>query len=133
MVRAELHRPFERSNGSKRQAQGVTIRTALHHKVESDEQMKEYGLEGKELGEFNAVISGVLIPELIRIADKYNYNRDSMIKFAADTLTAMSELSTFERYKAATRAESEEHEQINTDNRYSKRMYVLSDSKNEWL
>ena len=25
------------------------------------------------------------------------------------------------------------HEQINTDNRYSKRMYVLSDSKNEWL
>lgn len=70
--------------------------------------MKEYGLEGKELGEFNAVISGVLIPELIRIADKYNYNRDSMIKFAADTLTVMSELYTFERYKAATRAESED-------------------------
>ena len=70
--------------------------------------MTEYGLEEKELGEFNAVISGVLIPELIRIADKYNYNRDSMIKFAADTLTAMSELSTFEHYKAATRAESEE-------------------------
>lgn len=67
--------------------------------------MKEYGLEGKELEEFAAVISGALIPELIRIADKYNYNRDSMIKFAADTLTAMSELSTFERYKAATRAE----------------------------
>lgn len=61
--------------------------------------MTEYGLEEKELEEFNAVISGVLIPELIRIADKYNYNRDSMVKFAADTLTAMSELATFERYK----------------------------------
>ena len=71
-------------------------------------KMKEYGLEEKELREFNAVISGVLIPELIRIADKYNYDRDSMIKFAADTLTAMSELSTFEHYKAATRAESED-------------------------
>lgn len=66
--------------------------------------MKEYGLEEKELAEFNAVISGVLIPELIRIADKYNYNRDSIIKFAADMLTAMSELATFEHYKA----ESEE-------------------------
>lgn len=63
--------------------------------------MKEYGLEEKELEEFNAVISGVLIPELIRIADKYNYTRDSMIKFAADTLTAMSEVATFEHYKAA--------------------------------
>lgn len=62
--------------------------------------MTEYGLEEKELEEFNAVISGVLIPELIRIADKYNYNRDSMVKFAADTLTAMSELATFEHYKA---------------------------------
>ena len=61
--------------------------------------MKEYGLEEKELKEFNTVISGVLIPKLIRIADKYNYNRDSMVKFAADTLTAMSELATFEHYK----------------------------------
>ncbi len=76
--------------------------------LRAESEMKEYGLEEKELGEFNAVINGVLIPELIRIADKYNYNRDSMIKFAADTLTAMSELSTFERYKAATRAGSEE-------------------------
>ena len=60
----------------------------------------------KAKGEFNAFISGVIIPELIRIADKYNYNRDSMIKFAADTLMAISELSTFERY----RAESEDKE-----------------------
>ena len=60
--------------------------------------MTEYGLEEKELEEFNAVINGILIPELVRIADKYNYDRDSMIKFAADTLTAMSELATFEHY-----------------------------------
>ena len=72
--------------------------------------MTEYGLEEKELEEFNAVINGILIPELIRIADKYNYDRDSMIKFTADTLMAISELATFERYKVATRAESEDKE-----------------------
>lgn len=57
-----------------------------------------FGLEAQELAEFNAVISGILIPKLIQIADKYNIDRDSMIKFTADTLTAMSELATFERW-----------------------------------
>lgn len=55
-----------------------------------------FGLEKRELEEFNAVISGMLIPKLIQIADKYNIDRDSMIKFTADLLTAMSELATFE-------------------------------------
>ena len=55
-----------------------------------------FGLEERELEEFNAVISGMLIPKLIQIADKYNIDRDSMIKFTADLLTAMSELATFE-------------------------------------
>ena len=67
---------------------------------------EKYGLEEAELEEFNAVISSVLIPELIRIADKYNIDRDSMIKFTADTLNAMSELATFANYKA----ESEDKE-----------------------
>ena len=64
----------------------------------TDEYGEVFGLEEKELAEFNAVISGILIPKLIRIADKYNIDRDSMIKFTADTLTAMSELATFENW-----------------------------------
>ena len=57
-----------------------------------------FSLEERELEEFNAVISGMLIPKLIQIADKYNIDRDSMIKFTADLLTAMSELATFEGF-----------------------------------
>ena len=64
----------------------------------TDEYGEFFGLEEKELAEFNAVISGILIPKLIQIADKYNIDRDSMIKFTADTLTAMSELATFENW-----------------------------------
>ena len=64
----------------------------------TDEYGEVFGMEEKELAEFNAVISGMLIPKLIQIADKYNIDRDSMIKFTADTLTAINELATFERY-----------------------------------
>jgi hypothetical protein len=64
----------------------------------TDEYGEVFGLEAQELAEFNAVISGMLIPKLMQIADKYNIDRDSMIKFTADTLTAMSELATFERW-----------------------------------
>ena len=61
----------------------------------------EYGLEKEELAEFNSLISGILIPELMRIADKYNIDRDSMVKFTADTLAALCELSTFGNWKGA--------------------------------
>ena len=64
----------------------------------TDEYGEVFGLEEKELAEFNAVISGILIPKLIRIADKYNIDRDSMIKFTADTLTIMSEVASFENW-----------------------------------
>ena len=64
----------------------------------TDEYGEVFGLEAQELAEFSEVISGMLIPKLIRIADKYNIDRDSMIKFTADTLTAMSELATFEKW-----------------------------------
>ena len=56
------------------------------------------GLNDEELEDFNNLISGTVIPELMRIADKHNIDRDSMIKFTADTLTAMSELATFEKW-----------------------------------
>ena len=56
------------------------------------------GLNDEELEDFNNLISGMVIPELMRIADKHNIDRDSMVKYTADTLTAMSELATFENW-----------------------------------
>lgn len=64
----------------------------------TDEYGEVFGLEEATLAEFNVVISGILIPKLIVIADTHNIDRDSMIKFTADTLTAMSELATFENW-----------------------------------
>lgn len=64
-----------------------------------DKYGEVFGMEEKELEEFNAVISGMLIPKLMQIADKYNIDRDSMIKFTADMLKAMSELATFEGWE----------------------------------
>jgi hypothetical protein len=58
------------------------------------------GLDDETLEEYNKLISGTVIPTLIRIADKHNYDRDSMIRFTADTLVAMSEIATFENYNA---------------------------------
>ncbi len=52
-----------------------------------------------ELHDFNQIISHDLIPKLIKFADDYNFERDSIIKYAADVLTAMSEISTFENFK----------------------------------
>ena len=59
----------------------------------------EYGLDPEPLEEYSKLISNTLIPELIRIADKYNYDRNSMIKYAAETISAMSDLATFENWK----------------------------------
>lgn len=60
--------------------------------------MFEEGLDKAPLEEFNTLISGTVIPTLIKIADKYNYDRDSMVKFAADTMAAMAEIATFENW-----------------------------------
>lgn len=56
------------------------------------------GLGEPVLTEFSKVISHTLIPELIRIADKYNIDRNSMIKYTADMLADVSEIMTFERW-----------------------------------
>lgn len=56
------------------------------------------GLNDDELEDFSNLISKTVIPELMRIADKHNIDRDSMVKFAADTLTTMSKFSTFENW-----------------------------------
>ena len=64
----------------------------------TDKYREAFGMEEQELAEFKTVIKDMLIPKLIRIADKHNIDRDSMIKFTADTLTAMSGLATFENW-----------------------------------
>lgn len=53
----------------------------------------------KEKHDFNMIISHDLIPKLINFADKYNFDRDNIIKMAADVLKALSEISTFENFK----------------------------------
>ena len=57
-------------------------------------------LEEKELEEVSRLISGIVIPEIVRIADTYNYDRDSLIKYIADMFSAMAELATFEHWQA---------------------------------
>lgn len=59
-----------------------------------------------EAHDFTMIISHDLIPKLIKFADDYNFERDSIIKYTADLLTAMSEISTFENFKSED-AESE--------------------------
>ena len=53
----------------------------------------------RELEEYSEFMSHNFIPNLIRFADKHNIDRDSMIKYTADMLEAMAELSTFENYR----------------------------------
>lgn len=54
----------------------------------------------RELEEYSEFMSHNLIPNLIRFADKHNIDRDSIIKYTADMLEAMAELSTFSYYKS---------------------------------
>ena len=53
----------------------------------------------EELEEYIQIVSHKFIPDIIRFADKHNIDRDSMIKYTADMLEAMAELSTFENYR----------------------------------
>ena len=53
----------------------------------------------RELEEYSEFMSHNFIPNLIRFADKHNIDRDSLIKYTADMLEAMAELSTFRDYK----------------------------------
>lgn len=62
-----------------------------------------------ELHDFNMIISHIMIPKLIKFADDYNFERDSIIKHTANVLTVMSETATFKYFKDEE-AESEEKE-----------------------
>lgn len=54
----------------------------------------------KELEEVVELISGTVIPEIVRIADTYNYDRDSLIKYVANMFCTMAEVATFENWKS---------------------------------
>lgn len=53
----------------------------------------------EELEEVANLISGKVVPEIIRIADKFNYDRDSLIKYVANLFSTMAEVATFENWK----------------------------------
>ena len=68
-----------------------------------DEMIKQNsaddGLDREAIEEVAELFGSKLIPEVIRIADKYNYDRDSMVKYCADLYSAMAEVATFENWK----------------------------------
>lgn len=53
----------------------------------------------EELEEVAKLISGTIIPELVRIADNYNYDRNSLIKYVANLFSTMAEVASFENWK----------------------------------
>ena len=53
----------------------------------------------EEFEEVANLISGIIIPELVRIADTYNYDRNSLIKYVADLFSTMAEVASFENWK----------------------------------
>ena len=57
------------------------------------------GLDDKALKDFNDFMTGMVIPGLIVIADKHNYDRDDFINYAATIMSTMAEVATFENYK----------------------------------
>ena len=68
-----------------------------------DEMIKQNSpddeLDREVIDEVADLIGGKLIPEVIRIADKYNYDRDSMVKYCADLYSTMAEVCTFEYWE----------------------------------
>lgn len=56
-------------------------------------------LSEEEVEEVANLISGKVVPEIIRIADKFNYDRDSLVKYVANLFSTMAEFATFENWK----------------------------------
>lgn len=55
-------------------------------------------LEKAELEEVSKLIARTVIPEIVRIADTYNYDRDSLIEYIAAMFYTMAKVSTFEEW-----------------------------------
>ena len=66
-------------------------------------------LDEKAFKDFSDFMSGMVIPGLVLIADKHNYDRDDFINYAAVIMSTMAEVATFKNYKLPE-AESEVQE-----------------------
>ena len=53
----------------------------------------------EEFEEVANLISRIIIPEVVRIADKFNYDRDNLIKYVANLFSTMAEVASFENWK----------------------------------
>ena len=56
-------------------------------------------LSEEEVEEVANLISGTIVPEVVRIADKFNYDRDSLMKYVANLFSTMAEVASFENWK----------------------------------
>ena len=56
-------------------------------------------LSEEEIEEVANLISGTIVPEVVRIADKFNYDRDSLMKYVANLFSTMAEFASFENWK----------------------------------
>ncbi len=60
-------------------------------------------LSEEEVEEVANLISGKVVPEVIRIADKFNYDRDSLMKYVANLFSTMAEVASFENWKGGSK------------------------------
>jgi len=56
------------------------------------------GLDDKAFKDFNDFMTGTLIPGILLIADKHNYDRDDFVMYTATILSTMAQCATFENY-----------------------------------
>ena len=66
------------------------------------------GLDDKAFKDFNDFMVNMVIPGLVFLADKHNYDRDDFIYYAATIMKTMAETATFENYKLPDEEGSED-------------------------
>ena len=60
-------------------------------------------LSEEEVEEVANLISGTIVPKVVRIADKFNYDRDSLMKYVANLFSTMAEFASFENWKGGSK------------------------------
>lgn len=58
-------------------------------------------LSEEEFKEVANLISGIIIPEVVRIADKFNYDRDSLMQYVANLFSVTAKVATIENWKGS--------------------------------
>lgn len=51
------------------------------------------------LNDFSEMMSEIILPKIMNLADCHGYDRNSMVKYTADVLSAMYEVSDFTNYQ----------------------------------